>query len=159
METNINPISSSSRNITFKLVDVTKDSADYDAVKQIRVVLSPGNSPAELKAYHNDDKCSVYLMLVDDEPVGTLRINFKPDGYKFERIAIVEKYQGKGLGKELLMGILKIVQGKTPHIYIHSRIHMVPFYVKCGFQTVGELFFERICDHFKMVYSQTPAAN
>lgn len=56
-------------------------------------------------------------------------------------MAILENYQGKGLGAQLLIKAEELILEKNIHIiWCNARIVAVPFYEKLGFHKISEPF-------------------
>ena len=56
-------------------------------------------------------------------------------------MAVLENYQGKGMGAQLLKKAEELILGKNIHIiWCNARIIAVPFYEKLGFQKISEPF-------------------
>jgi len=56
-------------------------------------------------------------------------------------MAVLENYQGKGLGTLILKNAEVMAQNKNIHtIWCNARIIAVPFYQKLGFQKIGKPF-------------------
>ena len=146
---------------SLKLVKIDmKDAHAYADVVAVRSVLLSGLAEEHKPVLHAEDEvCDIYALYDAGEAVGTARVHPTDEGLKLERIAVVSHLQGKGIGKSLMaMVIIKYAhEGKL--VYLYSQTHASPFYIKCGFQTVGDEFMQAGIKHIKMVYSQTPAAN
>lgn len=70
---------------------------------------------------------------------------------KMRQVAIDEMYQGKGVGKALVLYSEKFaVENGFSLITLHARKTAVPFYEKLGYKIVGDEFTEVTLPHFKM---------
>ena len=85
--------------------------------------------------------------------VGTARYRFTDFGIKLERFAVLKPFRGSGVGKSLIMFMLKYLQ-KEKYIYLHAQRDVIEFYSKFGFYSVGKPFNEADITHQKMVYAQ-----
>jgi ribosomal protein S18 acetylase RimI-like enzyme len=73
------------------------------------------------------------------------------DEIKMRQVAVDETYQGKGVGKALVLYSEKFAAGKGfSVITLHARKIAVPFYENLGYEIVGEEFIEVSLPHFKM---------
>ncbi len=72
--------------------------------------------------------------------------------YQLRGMAVLEKMQGYGLGKKLLLhaeGLLR--ENQVAILWFNARIKAVPFYEKLGYQTIGDKFdIPSIGAHYKM---------
>ncbi|MFA6597054.1 MAG: GNAT family N-acetyltransferase [Ignavibacteriaceae bacterium] len=70
---------------------------------------------------------------------------------KMRQVAVDEDYQGKGVGKMLVLYSEKFVSVKGfSLITLHARKTAVPFYEKLKYETVGDEFTEVGLPHFIM---------
>ncbi len=101
-----------------------------------------------------DESCEHLLAYLHDKTVGTTRIRYL-DKYtaKIERLAVLLKARGQGIGTQLVEQAIQIIQGNRTHtkIIIHAQIYIQSLYEKLGFQPVGDRFLEGEIIHIKMV--------
>ncbi|MDP3148056.1 MAG: GNAT family N-acetyltransferase [Ignavibacteria bacterium] len=70
---------------------------------------------------------------------------------KMRQVAVDEDYQGKGVGKALVLFSEKFATEKGfSLITLHARKTAAPFYEKLGYKIVGNEFTEVTLSHFKM---------
>ena len=70
---------------------------------------------------------------------------------KMRQVAVDENYQGKGVGKALVLYSENVASEKGFFIItLHARKTAVPFYEKLGYEIVGDEFKEVTLLHFKM---------
>ena len=108
-------------------------------------------------AIDQDGKDSVlehFLIVRGDEPAGCLR--FRPldnTTVKLERIAIVSKFRGLGLGKRLVQAAVKEA-GKRNYqkLVMYAQFYLLDYYEDLGFIAVGEPFYEANIKHIKMIH-------
>ncbi|UCZ53810.1 GNAT family N-acetyltransferase [Bacillus shivajii] len=82
-----------------------------------------------------------YVSEIEDEIIGVFVLLFtKGDTIEIVNVAISEKYQGMGLGKQLVFQAMeeaKNLKGKTVEIGTgNSSISQLALYQKCGFRIV-----------------------
>ena len=73
-------------------------------------------------------------------------------GFKMRQVAVAFDEQGKGLGRllvEFSEGVAR--QAGATEITLHARVTAVPFYLRLGYQPVGEPFEEVGIPHLAMV--------
>lgn len=95
-------------------------------------------------------KCEYYLAYYQGYPCATLRYREKESKIKIERVAVLEEFRGKDIGKEIMEYILDILKEKKIEIMLHSQERVIGFYQKLGFQTYGQRFYEENIPHFAM---------
>lgn len=105
--------------------------------------------------YENEEKCTHYLIIIDNKPVGTGRWRYTQKGIKLERFATLPKYRNRGLGTELLKRILSDVIPLSDKIYLHSQLKAVPYYERQGFRKKGDIFIEAGIKHYLMDFEKT----
>lgn len=102
--------------------------------------------------FEND--CRYFLVSVGDSPAVTGRLRPVGEKIKFERIATLKEFRGKGLGRALMKAMidyaLKNYPDKIP--YMHAQLSAAEFYDKAGWTRVGEVFDEADIPHVAMTY-------
>jgi len=94
-----------------------------------------------------------FLALYQDTFVGTARYRSTDNGIKLERFAVLKPFRNLGIGKELVVHILKSIRNDA-YIYLHAQKSVIDFYSKLGFKRIGSQFYEAEIPHQKMVYSK-----
>ena len=99
-----------------------------------------------------DDASEHYLLLVDNKPCGVARVRIVENYPKIERVAIVERYQGKGFGKVIMEKILSDLKNYTSYkkAKISSQTYAISFYEKLGFQVCSEEYMDAGIRHKDM---------
>ena len=73
------------------------------------------------------------------------------DEVKMRQVAVAPEWQGKGVGKKLVAASEELAKHLNfKRMTMHARETAVPFYLRLGYQTVGEKFEEVTIPHFKM---------
>lgn len=98
-----------------------------------------------------EEESNHYLLLLDNQAIGTARWRRIDDKVKLERFAVLKEYRGKSYGDYLLQAVLKDAQKEARPIYLHAQLKAIPFYERRGFRKVGDLFVECEIEHYKMV--------
>jgi len=133
-------------------IQLVKTKEEYDDILEIRkqVFVREQNVPESIEIEYESVSSHVICFL-DGNPVGTGRWRRSDFGIKLERFAVLKKYRGLGIGKEIVNFILsQISSNKT--IYLHAQEAVVDFYKKLGFSVSGKQFFEAKIPHSKMIY-------
>jgi predicted GNAT family N-acyltransferase len=106
---------------------------------------------SESKEYDEFETSSTHLAaILEDLVVGTCRYRSTAGGVKLERFAVLKKYRGMDVGKNLLAHCLHLL-GAEADVYLHAQVQVVGFYALFGFEKVGDQFEEAGIRHFKMV--------
>jgi len=135
-------------NIQLKEINTT---ATY-AVRQ--PVLRNG-LPIESCALDFDDAPNTMHLgaFANDSLVGVLTLISKKQSVQLRGMAVLEKFQGQGVGKQLITHAENLVrQQHTCNLWMNARLIAVPFYEACGYQKQGETFeLPYGGTHFKMI--------
>ena len=107
------------------------------------------NCPAELE-WEFEEESTHFLVLKDDNAIATARYRKTSNGYKLERFAVLDKYQGRGYGHIILNRILDELINTKEKIYLHAQSQVISFYEKMGFSKYGDEFVEAGIKHYKM---------
>lgn len=138
--------------------------ADLEAAFAIRhevFVLGQG-VPAEKEHDQHDltDARHYLARTADGTPCGAARWRVTDNGVKLERFAVLEAYRNQQVGAALLQAVLRDVAAEhhQAEAYLHAQIGAVRFYLRHGFETVGEKFTEAGIEHYKMRWQRPTAA-
>jgi predicted GNAT family N-acyltransferase len=99
-------------------------------------------SDIHLAGFHSDGRLIAILLLtpLDSETV------------KMRQVAVSPELQGKGLGARLVEASESLaLRYNFQTMSLHARETAVPFYLRLGYQIIGERFEEVTIPHFKMV--------
>lgn len=129
---------------------------NLESIKMIRCCVfqqEQGVDPAlEFDGY--DESCEHLLAYLNKETVGTTRIRYlNKDTAKIERLAVLLKVRGQGIGTQLVEQAINTIEAKKTYnkIIIHAQIYIQSLYEKLGFKPVGDRFLEGDIIHIKMV--------
>lgn len=91
-----------------------------------------------------DSSSEHYLLFLNQLPVGTTRVRYINDYAKIERVAILEAYQGQGLGHVLMNFIIKDIQQnpKAKKAKLGAQTYAIPFYEKLGFTVCSNEYLD-----------------
>lgn len=91
-----------------------------------------------------DDSCSELLACC-------VLTKIDEDIIKLRQMAVDEKYQGKGIGRELILFVEKFAKNKGfEQMVMNARKGAIGFYEKLGYTLVGDEFVEVTIPHYKM---------
>lgn len=84
-------------------------------------------------------------------PVGSARLYEDDQGFHIGRVAVNKDYRGKGLGKDLMEGLIsKAWEIGAEKVSVHAQEQVIPFYEKLGFIGKGDIFIEADIPHLEM---------
>ena len=109
--------------------------------------------PANEEIDGKDNTSQHYLLKVDDQAAGTARVRFIDYYAKIERVAILDEYQGRGLGKVLMVKIMSDLQDQknVKAAKLSSQTYAIPFYEKLGFTVCSEEYLDANIPHKDMI--------
>lgn len=138
-------------NLLIKKVD-RENKDEFSHIIRIRrdVFIKEQNCTEESEWDDDLYKCEYYLAYYQGIPCATLRCREKEGKIKIERVAVLEEYRGKDIGKEIMVFVLEILKDKEIEIILHSQERVIGFYEKLGFQAYGQRFYEENIPHFAM---------
>lgn len=109
--------------------------------------------PHELDIDGSDEEAYLLLLTVDDRPAATGRITACGSGYAIGRLAVLDKYRGRGLGSEAVRCLCDYIFDELGYkvCTVHAQLHAAGFYKRLGFRAVGDIFTEAGIEHITMV--------
>ena len=140
-----------------KMVDVQFGSSRYDALVELRykVLLEPLG--LKFLDMHRQQEVN-YLHIgcieqLDDKLVGGLILApIDNDDIRMMQVAVDTKYQGEGIGRELVKYAEKRAKEACYHrLIMHAMLSVVGFYEHLGFHQEGDIFPENGITFAKMV--------
>ena len=128
--------------------------AEVDAflVRQEVFILEQG-VPAELELDELDSSAAHVLAYQDAHCIGTGRlVNLSAKQAQIGRMAVLAKFRGKGIGKQILQNLVDLAASQgVLEIILHSQVSAIPFYGKLGFQAQGDVYEEAGIPHRNMM--------
>lgn len=71
---------------------------------------------------------------------------------KLRQMAVNDQYQRRGFGQQLVARVEKQLASEgVNQIELHARVTALPFYLRSGYQSVGEIFIEVGIPHQEMI--------
>jgi len=132
---------------------VTGDVELQEACEVRRQVFVREQGIAEDLVFDGHDREALHMVVKDrDRVMGSARVRFLADNQaKLERMAVLKRYRGKGIGREMLLFLNEIWKDRqVQQVIIHAQLEVVSFYRLCGFDKVGTPFREAGIKHIKM---------
>lgn len=111
---------------------------------------------AQYRVYQEVDEHdldSIHIFKVIDGKIAAYARVFKQNGnVTFGRVVTDPKFRGQGLGKELMVHVLGVIQTKFDHpeVEIEAQVQVQDFYRKFNFQSEGDVFLFNHTPHIKM---------
>ena len=135
---------------------------DMDACFAIRraVFCVEQGVPEKLEIDGRDEECRHFLLRLGGQAVGTARVRpLEPGIAKIERVAILARHRGRGLGSALMRHVLAALDGQQRAAVLHAQAHSETFYRALGFATEGAPFEEAGIPHLRMTRKSRPTGN
>lgn len=109
--------------------------------------------PAELELDEFDLSAAHVLAYQDAHCIGTGRlVNLSTKQARIGRMAVLAKFRGKGVGKQILQKLVDLAASQgVREVILHSQVSAIPFYEKLGFQAQGEAYEEAGIPHRNMM--------
>lgn len=96
--------------------------------------------------------CEHFLMVEDGKPIGTFR-GFFEEGrtVHLQRLAILKEYRGRGFGRAALRFAEEhFMKEGADKITLGAQVAAIPFYEKCGYECVSDVFDDAGIPHRTM---------
>ncbi len=104
----------------------------------------------------DEDNSTIHLgAFLENRAIGILTLLTNTKNVQIRGMAVLEKFQGKGIGKQLIAHAENLVHGRNIcTIWMNARRIAVPFYKRCGYRKQGDAFeLPYGGTHFKMIKS------
>lgn len=110
--------------------------------------------PQELE-WDQEDLSAVHAVLLDADGLaqatGRLLVH-APGVARIGRMAVRADQRGRGLGRQVLSGLIDIAQRRGDRqVILHAQTHVQGFYAGMGFVPQGEPFEEAGIEHIEMI--------
>jgi predicted GNAT family N-acyltransferase len=118
-----------------------------------RVFIEEQGVPEEMELDEFDLNALHALAYLDSECIGTARLVTLPGNLgRVGRMAVLPRYRGQGVGKQLLGALLKACQSQgIKQIELHAQVTVIPFYEQFGFIAQGDVYDEAGIPHRDMI--------
>lgn len=117
-----------------------------------RIVFIEGQKvPEEREKDFLDSSSKHAVVLYKNEVIGCARIRFVNKNAKLERIALLEKYRGRGFGKILMKYLISYCKKSgAKNIIMHAQYYLKNYYTGFGFMPKGRIFIDAGIKHIEM---------
>jgi len=118
-----------------------------------RVFIEEQGVPEEMELDEFDLNAKHALAYADSECIGTARLVTQPDNLgRIGRMAVLSKYRGQGVGKQLMETLLKASQSQEiKQVELHAQVSVIPFYEQFEFIAQGDVYDEAGIPHRDMI--------
>lgn len=120
---------------------------------RFKVFVEGQRVPIEEELDGQDAQSEHYLLFINENPVGVARVRYLDGVSKIERVAILDAYQGRGFGREIMAFILRDLKAHTTmkKVMLSSQTYAIPFYEKLGFVVCSDEYLDAGISHKDMV--------
>ncbi|WP_336133538.1 GNAT family N-acetyltransferase [Natronomonas amylolytica] len=134
-----------------RCVETDEELADALAVRR-EVFIEEQGVPEDLEIDGNDEEAIGFVAYDGDEPVGAARLRAYDDSTaKVERVAVVERERGTGLGREIMAVVEDTARSEGyERVILHAQAPVIGFYERLGYEITSEEFEEAGIPHREM---------
>ncbi len=128
---------------------------EWDSYFNLRyqVLRAPWNQPRGSERNEGDATAEHFAFFENEQIIGVGRLDFTENlGSQIRFMAVDERHQGKGIGRQLMEHMEEIARNKgCKETILHAREIALPFYEKLGYRSIEEshLLFGEI-QHYLM---------
>jgi len=136
------------------MIKITDWEQSKDLIKPIRyqVFVVEQNIP-EAEEWDDDDFIAMHALAISNqEAIGTGRLIIDGAVAKIGRLSILKPRRAEGFGKAILRQLIETGKEKgVQEFTLHAQVHALEFYLREGFNPVGDFFDEVDIPHQRMV--------
>ncbi|MDE1151741.1 MAG: GNAT family N-acetyltransferase [Micavibrio sp.] len=109
--------------------------------------------PETLEIDGKDPAARHFGVRTGEDIIATCRVRLMGSAAKIERVAVLQAYRNKGVGRVLMKYLLQeLGRGGDIQLFkLSSQAQAVPFYEKLGFKTRGGEYMDAGIPHYDMV--------
>jgi glucose-6-phosphate 1-epimerase len=116
-----------------------------------RVFIEEQGIDETLERDEHDQHALHVLAMQDQQAVGCGRMEETGEGAKIGRMAVLPDWRGRGIGRLVLDFLVDAARSNGFKLaYLHAQLPVEGFYLKRGFNPVGEVFQEARIPHRRM---------
>ena len=126
-------------------VEIVKWIDGHAQLKNIRekVFIQEQKVTPELEWDGMDEKAIHFLVFKDEEAIGCARAIVIKSQMQLGRMAVLKEYRGQGAGSTLIeKAIVTAKLKQLSGIHISSQCNAINFYVKFGFEVMGDTYLD-----------------
>jgi predicted GNAT family N-acyltransferase len=130
----------------------TKELLDQAWTIRRRVFIEEQRVPEEIELDADDASAFHALATAGAAAIGCGRYVVHGDEVKIGRMAVLPEYRGRGIGREILRFLMESARARGfRRAMLHAQLTAEGFYLKQGYEPVGEVFEEAGIAHRAMV--------
>ncbi len=126
-------------------VEIVKWIDGHTQLKNIRekVFIQEQKVTPELEWDGMDEKAIHFLVFKDEEAIGCARAIVIKSQMQLGRMAVLKEYRGQGVGSTLIENAIVTAKHKQlSSIHISAQCNAINFYVKFGFEVMGDTYLD-----------------
>ena len=126
-------------------VEIVKWIDGHAQLKNIRekVFIQEQRVTPELEWDGMDEKAIHFLVFKDEEAIGCARAIVIKSQMQLGRMAVLKEYRGQGVGSTLIeKAIVTAKLKQLSGIHISAQCNAINFYVKFGFEVMGDTYLD-----------------
>jgi predicted GNAT family N-acyltransferase len=137
-------------NIRCKIVESEVELKQAFALR-IEVFVEEQKVPPDLELDELDRSAIHMVSFHDGKIVGCGRIVMTSEHAHIGRVAVKKTYRNQGVGKQLMLVMMKVAAEKgASEIILHAQVQVIPFYESLGFSGHGDIFLDAGIEHIEM---------
>ena len=138
--------------IQLREISINDSLYQEERLLRVKVLREPLGMPAGSEYFPFEEESRHFLALDGKRTAGCVLLHSRTPTGKLFQMAVHPEYQGRGVGKLLVEYLEReaLTSGLTS-VFCHARWEVHQFYLKLGFQPVGEQFEEIGIRHIEMV--------
>lgn len=120
------------------------------AIRQTVFVVEQ-NCPPEEEFDAYEEKCTHFLLMDEEEPIGAARLRDYNGVAKLERICVLKDKRKSGAGKTIVLGMESYAKLKGyTSFFLNAQEQAIGFYEKLGYTVCSETFMDANIPHRSM---------
>ncbi|MFP4298180.1 MAG: GNAT family N-acetyltransferase [Spirulinaceae cyanobacterium] len=129
-----------------------QDDPNIEKIRHTVFQIEQGVS-ADLEFDGKDEQCEHLIAYQKGEALGTTRLReLDSHTLKIERLAVMQTARKQGIATALMQAAIQFARDRDyTQIVLNAQTYIKPFYLKLGFEPVGEEFLEAGIVHIKMI--------
>jgi predicted GNAT family N-acyltransferase len=128
----------------------TDDLAACFAIRRA-VFMDEQGVPEALEFDGEDEACAQWLAVDEAGPVGTMRVRPAREAAKRQRVAVLARARGTGVGDRLMRHVLRELAAEgIARASLDAQVPVIPFYERLGFAAHGPEFDDAGIPHRAM---------
>jgi len=133
-----------------------QDDPNIEKIRYLVFQIEQGVSAA-LEFDGKDKQCEHLIAYQNGEAVGTARLReLDRHTLKIERLAVIQTARKQGVATALMQNAIEFARDRAyTQIVLNAQTYIKPFYLKLGFEPVGEEFLEAGIRHIKMIQNRS----